>query len=139
MWFSGADEGHRFVYEVGENMSVHVDWALDDNTEVKEAVWVVCVYSMDGRCVSQVLSPPEFGLPRVGHVVVQFAPSQIGRGEYLVSVGLFDGLSDENPGADDPVCILDRSFKIKITAPSLWVERGIVLQEPTWRIGSPHE
>ncbi len=136
VWFADANGDHRFVYEVGEDMSVHIDWSLDDDTMVKEAVWVVCVYSMDGRCISQVLSPPNFFLPRSGHVAVEYTPSQLGRGEYLVSVGLFEGLSDDNPGASDPICVLDRSFKIKITAPSLWVERGLVLQQPTWRIGA---
>jgi lipopolysaccharide transport system ATP-binding protein len=132
--FSDGNGDHRFVYEVGEQMNVEIDWRLGDEVEVDEGVWVVCVYGLDGRCISQVLSPPSFPLPSQGSVTVRFDPLRIGRGDYLVSVGLFNGLSDEEPGADDPVCVLDRAFKIRIEPPpAMRVERGLVLQTVEWR------
>jgi hypothetical protein len=51
----------------------------------------------------------------------------------LVSVGIFDGLSDDDPGADEPVCVLDRSFKIKVIVSSGHrIERGMTLQDASW-------
>jgi lipopolysaccharide transport system ATP-binding protein len=134
--FFGDDGQHRFVYDVGESFGVRIEWILDEETTVTSAVWVVCVYGLDGRCVSQVLSPPDANLPGKGVVTALFSPSRIGAGDYLVSVGLFDGLGDGNPGAEDVVCVLDRSFKLRVTAPPASVERGLVLQEPSWEVNS---
>jgi lipopolysaccharide transport system ATP-binding protein len=134
--FSGADGHHRFVYDMGEQLDVAIEWELGRDVTVDEGVWVVCMYGLDGRCISQVMSPATSPLPASGTISVSYAPLRVGRGEYLVSVGLFDGLSDDEPGADDPVCVLDRSFKIRIESPeSMRVDRGVVLHEVTWREG----
>lgn len=134
--FIDADDQHRFVYEVGESFGVRMEWALAPETRVFSAVWVVCVYGLDGRCVSQVLSPVDHDLPDKGVVTARFAPSRIGAGDYLVSVGLFDGLADGNPGGDDVVCILDRSFKLRVTPAPASVDRGLVLQDPRWEVSA---
>lgn len=133
--FAGADGDHRFVYEVGEDMTVEVEWRLGDEVSVDEGVWVVCIYGLDGRCITQVLSPPSCPVAQKGSLTVRFSPLRIGRGDYVVSVGLFNGLSDDDPGADDPVCVLDRAFKIRIEPPpTMRVERGLVVQTADWNL-----
>jgi lipopolysaccharide transport system ATP-binding protein len=99
-------------------------------------VFVVCIYGLDGRCAAQVWSSTLPSCPTQGSIRARLEPLRVGRGDYLVSVGIFDGLSDDDPSAGDPVCVLDRSFKIKvISAPGHRIERGMTLQDVSW--GAP--
>lgn len=125
--FSGDDGVPRFVFDMGEAMNIEIDLDLSD--EVTTPVAVVAMYSMDGRCASQVWSPRMPGFAGGATITARFDPLRVGRGDYLVSVGVFDGLDDDEPAAD-PVCVLDRSFKVRIGYASGWrIERGAALQE----------
>jgi lipopolysaccharide transport system ATP-binding protein len=131
--FTGLDLEPRYVYEAGEPMEVHIDWSFQAGRTPTAPVFVVCVYGLDGRCVTQVWSRPLPACPTQGSIRARLEPVRFGRGDYLVSVGIFDGLSDDDPGADEPICVLDRSFKIKvIVPPGHRIERGMTLQDASW-------
>ena len=134
--FTGADQDPRYVFETGEALDVHIDWGFQERNLPTAPVFVVCIYGLDGRCAAQVWSSTLPSCPTQGSIRARLEPLRVGRGDYLVSVGIFDGLSDDDPSAGDPVCVLDRSFKIKvISAPGHRIERGMTLQDVSW--GAP--
>lgn len=130
--FVGADGDSRFVFESSGLLRVEIDWRYTDKPP-RAAVFVVCLYGLDGRCAAQVWSDPFYSCPIAGSIQATFNPLRVGPNDYLVSVGVFDGLSDAHPDADDLVCVLDRAFRIKVVRPvEHRVDRGETLQDVAW-------
>ncbi|MVT28176.1 hypothetical protein GO496_04535 [Acidovorax citrulli] len=85
--FHDAALASRLTYEFGEALHVTVQWR--SSRAMQRVACVICIYGMDGRCISQVVSP-QFSTDNrktAGELSASFSPVMIGAGEYVVSVG----------------------------------------------------
>lgn len=129
-------ESHR-VFAFGETLAVDIKWVA--KTNVQSMAFVVCFYGMDGRCVSQVVSPffAATDAARSGTVTARFSPLLIGKGDYVVSIGIFDGLTEAQASGEKPLDVQDRQYRVRVVAPSeIRMERGIVVHPVEWQAGS---
>ena len=95
---------------------------------------------MDGRCVTQVLSPAESRQP--GHHVIcgAFRPLRLGPGEYAISVGLFENLNLIEKFGSQPLDVHDRRYLIRVMSqPSVNIEFGAFLHEVQWEKTAPYQ
>lgn len=129
---NGENQG---VYSTHESMSVHISWESKKYHE--NLIFVVCIYALDGRVASQVLSEP-VNLNNLGYLSgetrVTFNPLLIGEGDYVVSIGIF---TDNNPQmfAKDLIqhCVIDREYQLKIRKPeNTFFEYGAVFHPVAW-------
>jgi lipopolysaccharide transport system ATP-binding protein len=122
------------VFNFGEPMVVEIRWRAEKS--FRQLVFVIAIYGMDGACAAQVLSPPMEvdGLASLRITKARFDPLMIGSGEYVVSVGIFDGLTEADaPGTVEPLTAVDRHYRIKITPPEhVRVNRGLVVHPVHW-------
>lgn len=130
--FVGECGDSQFVFESSGVLRTQIEWCYVDKIP-RAAVFVVCLYGLDGRCAAQVWSDPIYSCPVAGSIEAVFDPLRVGPNDYLISVGVFDGLSDANPDADDLVCVLDRAFRVRVVRPiEHRVDRGETLQDVSW-------
>lgn len=135
----GAGDSHR-VFVFGEELVVRIRWGAKKN--IACMAFVVCLYGMDGRCVAQVLSP--FVSATTGHrsgsIEARFSPLMVGRGDYVVSVGIFDGMTEAQAAGEHPLDVQDRQYRIRVISPTdIRMDRGIVVHPVTWseRVNNP--
>ncbi|RAI72626.1 hypothetical protein DOZ80_03550 [Pseudomonas fluorescens] len=137
-WIDGVDfldksQESRRVFSFGEPLHVHVKWGA--KLDIPSMAFIVCIYGMDGRCVSQVVSPfiSATRERRTGVVKAHFDPLMIGAGDYVISVGIFDGMTQEQACGEYPLDVHDRQYRIRVTAPTdIRMERGIVVHPVEW-------
>lgn len=123
----------RRVFSFGEPLHVNVKWGA--KLDIPCMAFIVCIYGMDGRCVSQVVSPfiSATRERRTGLVKAQFDPLMVGAGDYVISVGIFDGMTEGQSSGEHPLDVHDRQYRIRVTAPSnMRMERGIVVHPVEW-------
>lgn len=133
--FHDASRAPRLTYEFGEALHVSMQWR--SSRAVQSIACVICIYGMDGRCISQVISPQfSTGAGRTaGALTAKFSPVMIGAGEYIVSVGLFEDLDESSVIPGKPLCVQDRKYRLKILSPeSIKMERGVVVHPVEWTI-----
>lgn len=130
-----TDQYHvsRRVFEFGEPLHVRIRWGA--KVDIPEMAFIVCIYGMDGRCVSQVVSPfiaSSYG-HRTGMIRASFSPLMIGAGDYVISIGIFDGMTEEQQNGERPLDVHDRMYRIRVTAPrDVRMERGTVVHPVEW-------
>ena len=132
-FLDAADESKR-VFAFGESMRVRIGWCSKGDQD--NIVAVVCVYSLDGRCATQVLSPAlsTKGHGRSGVVTATFDPLCVGKGDYSVSIGLFDGLTEVDHSGTRPFDVQDRHHRLRVTAPlGVNIERGQTVHAVEWQ------
>lgn len=137
-WIDGVDflDRHlesRRVFSFGDPLHVQVKWGA--KLDIPSMAFVICVYGMDGRCVAQVVSPfiSSTRERRTGVVNAQFDPLMVGAGDYVISVGIFDGMTEAQSSGDHPLDVHDRQYRIRITAPTdVRMERGLVVHPVEW-------
>lgn len=125
---------HR-LFHFSEPMYVNIGWRA--KKALDRLVFAVCVYGLDGRCVSQVVSP--FISTQTegsqGTITAAFEPLRIGKGDYLVSIGIFDGLTTETSGDAVAFDVQDRKYRLRVTPPvHAALERGMVVDDAQWKI-----
>ncbi len=131
--FLGRDRKPQLVFAFGEPMRVELYWRARRNFNA--LAFVICIYGMDGRCVTQVVSPQISATDdhRSGSIEADFSPLMIGKGDYVVSVGIFDGMTEAKPEGDKPLNVLDRQYRIRIVAPpGILMDRGLVVHPVNW-------
>lgn len=131
--FLGNDRRAQRVFAFGEDLHVRVRWSA--RRDFDALTFVVCLYGMDGRCVTQVVSPPTAATDehRSGVVEADFSPLLVGKGDYAVSIGVFDGMTEAQPVGDKPLSVHDREYRIKIVAPpEVMMDRGLVVHPVRW-------
>lgn len=109
--------------------------------EVTDAVFVACFYR-EGICALQTLSSradePAARLTagETGEAVLKIASLPLGRGLYLVSVGVFPRLIfTEREGDHTAYILIDRQFQIRVEQPEGGlIDLGIARGECHWRI-----
>lgn len=137
-WITNVDfldergSSHR-LFHFSQPMYVKIDWCA--KKALDRMVFVVCVYGLDGRCVSQTISP--FILAKgdgsQGTITAAFEPLRIGKGDYLVSIGIFDGLTAETNGDAVAFDVQDRKYRLRVTPPvNMSLERGVVVDDALW-------
>lgn len=110
----GDDNQH--VFTIGEHFKVAIEWtALEALTDV---VFVVAVYTEDGRCATQTLSAPQVVQKGAGSIAADFGTLRLGEGKYIISVGIFLGLRETDTHGQQPIAVLDRRYVIKVMKPS---------------------
>lgn len=127
---------HR-LFHFSQPMYVKIDWRA--KKALDRLVFAVCVYGLDGRCVSQVISPfvSTAGNGSQGTVTAAFEPLRIGKGDYLVSIGIFDGLTTETSGDAVAFDVQDRKYRLRVTPPvNAALERGIVVDDAVWSVNT---
>ncbi|WP_095185377.1 ABC transporter ATP-binding protein [Pseudomonas sp. Irchel 3H9] len=137
-WIDGVDfldrhQESRRVFSFGEPLYVNVKWGAKLN--IPCMAFIICIYGMDGRCVAQVVSPfiSSTRERRTGLVKAQFDPLMVGAGDYVISVGIFDGMTEDQFSGEHPLDVHDRQYRIRITAPiDVRMERGLVVHPVAW-------
>lgn len=131
-FLDGTRESRR-VLSFGETLTVRIQWGA--KLDVANMAFIICIYGMDGRCISQVVSPfvSASSHRRRGSVEAHFAPLMIGAGDYVVSVGIFDGMTEAETHGERPLDVHDRMYRIRIVSPAdVRMERGLVVHHVDW-------
>lgn len=111
---------------------VKVDIEFDAYERISSPVFVFCIYTSDGKCASQWISDQsDYGQHEIfGHGVFRFHVDRLllGKGLYIASVGIFNGISVFGEESES-YCVIDRSVHFEIVQPlNQAVERGMCLQ-----------
>jgi lipopolysaccharide transport system ATP-binding protein len=133
-FINGMHESKR-LFVFGEPLIVIIDWDAYEN--IPNMAFGVCIYGMDGACVSQVVSPFVAATDhyRSGRVEAHFVPLMVGCGEYVVSIGLFQGWTEAQSAGQQPLNVQDRSHRIKVVAPDhVKMNRGTVVHPVQWSV-----
>lgn len=127
--FHGDDQR---VFAIGEPFKIAIEWtAVEFLTDV---VFVVAVYTEDGRCATQTLSAPQDVQKGPGLIVADFGKLRLGEGKYIISVGVFRGLRETDTHGQQPIAVLDRRYVIKVMKPSgIRIELGQFSHPVTWQ------
>lgn len=131
-FLDGQGASHR-LFAFDEPLTVRVGWRA--KREIPEMTFVVCVYGMDGRCVTQVISPFVAATEKrkAGTIEARFDPLRVGCGDYVVSIGIYEGLTIANAMIDRPLCVQTRQHRLKVVAPlDQKLERGQVIHAVSW-------
>ena len=131
-FLNGQHESRR-IFVFGEPMIVTIGWAAKEN--IPDMAFGVCVYGMDGSCVSQVVSPFVAATDgcRSGQTEARFDPLRIGCGDYVVTVGIFQGWTEAQATGQQPLDVHHRSHRIKIVAPDhIKMNCGTVVHAVGW-------
>jgi len=137
-WIDGVDfldrhQESRRVFSFGEPLHVHVKWGA--KLDIPCMSFIICIYGMDGRCVAQVVSPffSSTRERRTGLVKAKFDPLMVGAGDYVISVGIFDSMTESQSSGEHPLDVHDRQYRIRVTAPvDVRMERGQVVHPVEW-------
>lgn len=137
-WIDGVDffdqeQVSRRVFSFGELLDVRIQWGA--RADIPTMAFIVCLYGMDGRCISQVLSPFVAATRerRRGVVHACFNPLMIGVGDYVISIGIFEGMTQEQASGQRPLDVHDRMYRIRVVAPGeVLMERGVVVHPVDW-------
>jgi lipopolysaccharide transport system ATP-binding protein len=113
--FCNLNNEPQAVFNSLEYLSVRIQW--ESKEYLSSIIFVVCIYGLDGRVVSQALSQ-RVNLQALGYLsgntTVSYDPLLLGPGEYVVSIGIF---TDEQLHQDSqliPHYVIDREFRLKI-------------------------
>lgn len=133
-FFSPDDEEkqERRTFICGESAAVEIDW--EAKTALDHCRLVLAVYRMDGRCAAQLVSPSFNRVAGRHRDRVLLLPIRLGAMEYIVSVGIFRNLHDEQRNGADPLHVLDRRFRLKVMSPATkGLETGEFLHDAVWQ------
>lgn len=138
-WIDGVDfidhcQESRRVFTFGERLDVRIKWGA--KVDIPRMSFIVCVYGMDGRCITQVVSPFVVATPkrRTGMAQASFDPLMIGVGDYVISIGIFDGMTEGQVNGERPLDVHDRMYRIRVVAPNdTRMERGVVVHPVDWK------
>ena len=129
--FIGDDDQH--VFSIGESLLVSIAWVARE--PIDDIVFVVAVYSEDGRCVTQTLSAAHRIAKGAGTIKADFGSLRLGEGKYVISVGMFRGLRETDTHGQHPVSVLDRRYLIKVIKPnSVRLDLGQFVHPVTWSV-----
>ncbi|OZI72186.1 ABC transporter ATP-binding protein [Bordetella genomosp. 12] len=133
--FLDADGNSHRLFHFSEPMYVKIGWQT--KKPIARLSFVVCIYGLDGRCVSQVVSP--FVSTDIegqqGVITAAFEPLRVGKGDYLVSIGIFDGLTTHSQEEATAYEVQDRKYRLRVTPPpQALLERGLVVDDARWTV-----
>lgn len=137
--FLDADGERRHTLITGENASALI--ACSTRGELLNPVAVIAIYRPDGTCAMQVVSNRDgssFGTVAGEKLIrVDFAPLQLGPGDYIVSIALFKELNIATRVEPQAYDLHDRCYALKILPPpGVGIEIGVVNQPATWELVS---
>jgi lipopolysaccharide transport system ATP-binding protein len=67
-------------------------------------------------------------------VKANFDPLIIGKGDYVVSIGIFDGLTEADTVGTKVLEVQDRTYRLRIVAPpEIAMDRGLVVHPVRWQ------
>lgn len=135
--FLDADGERRHTLITGEEASAVI--AFSARGELLDPVAVIAIYRPDGTCVMQVVSNRDgtsFGTVAGERLIrVNFAPLQLGPGDYIVSVALFKELNIATRVEPQAYDLHDRCYALKmLPPPGVGIEIGVVNQQATWEV-----
>ena len=131
------DENNKqnMVFIANRKLSIHLHWEC----QIKQIdiLFVISFYGLDGKVISQVISQPihitDQQQPK-NATIVSFEPLQLGKGEYIISIGIYKAFSLSERYASHPLFVIDRQYRIKVQQEeSVNVELGQLIQFPTWK------
>lgn len=127
-----ATKSEQRVVVCGEPLSIEVQWTAEER--IVHCRLVVAIYTMDGRCAAQLISPVS-SRDRGPHLDrVDLKPVRLGPKDYIISVGIFRNLQNEHRNGTEPLHVLDRRFRLKVVQPpDFFTETGDYLHEANWR------
>jgi len=132
-FFDGEGRSRR-VFAFQEPMHVSIRWRA--RQDISRLCFVICIYGMNGQCVTQVVSPfiQSASNARFGSVKANFDPLIIGKGDYVVSIGIFDGLTEADTVGTKVLEVQDRTYRLRIVAPpEIAMDRGLVVHPVRWQ------
>ena len=84
--------------------------------KIDTAVFVFCIYTTDGKCASQWIGKPDMYQKPVlkgkGKFIFKIDKLLLGKGSYVASVGIFNGLLMSGAESES-YCVIDRSIFLK--------------------------
>lgn len=122
------------VFEFGSALNAHIGWYSPQ--DIEQLSFVITLYGLDGHCVCQVFSQPlNVKANQRGNVVASLNPLLLGRGEYIVSLGIFQYLSLQDRVGHYPIEVHDRKYHIKILPPAnIHIEYGQIVHPVKWSL-----
>lgn len=125
------------VYTSGEEMCIRIHYKVRQT--VNHPTVIVAIYRMDGICVSQVISQKDgFTVPHLegkGFIDVRYSPLLLGKGDYVISLGIFKPVNLLNPQEQTSYCVHDRKYQFKVVQPEdIKMELGVVNHPVKWSI-----
>lgn len=130
----GSDEGssdNQHIFTMGESLRVAIEWRAFTN--IDDVVFVVAIYTEDGRCATQTLSRPQLLPKGPGKIFADFGALRLGEGKYIISVGMFRGLSESHAHGEQPIAVLDRRHVLKVMKPpGVRIDLGQFSHPVTW-------
>jgi len=134
----GADGKEQHVFTVGGSMIFRLYFRVLE--PVRSLAFAIAVYTRDGTTVTQLVergnsrNPNSIGEETYIDFVIESI--NIGRGEYLVSVGIFPEIDPAEPVEQSAYCIHDRKYRFKIEQPfGINIDMGMVIQDFKTRYG----
>lgn len=127
-----AEEKQKYVFTMEETMSFRISFNCFES--ISNPVFVIAIYKPDGEIVTQLIDKfrgyTKGQMPKNGFVDFKLDKIRIGRGEYLISVGVFHDVDLSNPVEQKTYCLHDRKYKFKIEQPfGINMDLGLVSQD----------
>lgn len=132
----GEDGYPRKVFVSGETMVGRFYYRA--RLPVTNPTFVVCIYRAEGFCASQVfLETKEIGLGSIngeGIVEVIYDPLLLGKGSYVVSIGIFKYCNLKDPSENPAYCVWDRAIHFQVNQPeNIYKELGLIVHPVKWK------
>lgn len=117
------------ILEVEKSVTVEIKFTALE--KVHSPVFVFCIYMPDGQCASQWISEDYGDVELLGDGCYRFQVDKLllGKGSYVASVGIFNGLSSYSGVESESYAVIDRSIFFEIRQPITdQIEKGICIQ-----------
>lgn len=117
-YMTDENDQESYVHTLNDSMTFKIHFHT--NRPVPKAVFVVAIYGLDGKVITQLISKEKgikFSDIRDGAVNFHIQALKIGAGEYLVSLGIFPDIDLINPVEQEAFCIHDRKYRFKVVQP----------------------
>ncbi|WP_457642104.1 ABC transporter ATP-binding protein [Persephonella sp.] len=115
-------EKEKYVFTIGDYLIFRIYFEkTKKDLKIVNPIFVIAIYELNGECISQIISA-EKGvkinkLPSSGYVDIHIPYLRIGRGEYIISVGIFKHIDLLDPKEPSAFHIEDRKYRIKVEQP----------------------
>ncbi len=134
--YNGKNEETR-ILEIEDRIRVEIEYYAKE--EIDSPVFVFCIYTPDGKCASQWIADEKvYGRKKIngdGRFYFLISKLYLGKGMYIASAGIFNGLSTFGTESES-YCVIDRSihFEVKQSITDT-VEKGICIQPFEGKLG----
>jgi len=122
----------KYVFTINDKIVFRIYYQAYQ--KIYKPVFVIAIYKEDGTVITQLIDKEKdtviAELDKKGYVDFEIENLKIGKGEYLLSVGIFHDIDLTNPIEQDVYCLHDRRYKFKVEQPfGININLGILYQD----------